>query len=267
MTMRTLLCSLVAGLAGAFLLPTSADACSCSPPPDPAAALEAAGIVFEGTVVGIPEAQKEGDSPISGMRNVEYRFNVARAWKGSPGMELRVLTPGSGAACGRAYEKGATYIVYGTMNAEAGVHDSACSRTRLIANATEDLEVLGEGTPPRARGGARPAPTDGAPIDPGEPVAPPTDRGDDTGASSGTAGDEDAAPASPEGTAPAEQADEHAATETAPPAAPADAPAEEDDDLKRGSKDCSVSSTDAGNTFGLVLLTGVLLAFRRRIGV
>lgn len=265
--MRNLLCSLVAGLAGVFLLPTSADACSCSPPPDPATALEAAGIVFEGTVVGVPEGPKEGDSPISGMSNVEYRFNVARSWKGSPGMELRVLTPGSGAACGRAYEKGATYIVYGTMNAEAGVHDSACSRTRLIANATEDLEVLGEGTPPRARGGARPAPTDGGATDSGEPAAPPADGEGDASANSETTGDEGAAPASPEGPAPAEQVDGDAATETSSPAAPADAPPEEDDDLKRGSKDCSVSSTDVGNTFGLVLLTGVVLAFRRRIGV
>ncbi|MCO4773048.1 MAG: hypothetical protein KDA24_23645, partial [Deltaproteobacteria bacterium] len=126
--MRTLLCSLIAGFGALLLTPSLAAACSCAPPPPPAQALEAAGVVFEGTVVGIPAAPAENAPPAFGP--VEYRFNVARSWKGNPGMEARVQTRASSAACGRRYTKGETYIIYGYITEEGNISDSLCSRTR-----------------------------------------------------------------------------------------------------------------------------------------
>ena len=75
-----------------------------------------------------------------GTQPVEYRFNVTRYWKGEVGMEARVFTNASSAACGRSYSKGTTYVIYGSLR-DGKVRDSACSRTRSAENATDDYLI------------------------------------------------------------------------------------------------------------------------------
>lgn len=269
--MRTLLPSIVVGLGALLLGPAAALACSCAPPPEPSVALEASDVVFSGTVVGVPPAPAE-NAP-QGVGPVEYRFNVAQSWKGEPGMEVRVLTNSSGAACGRKYTKGGTYLIYASMRDNA-IHDSLCSRTRTLESATDDLAVLGEGAVPVSRGGAgRPGPP---PSEDSTPGQVPTDSGPagtvdpgDAAATGGDTGSEAAAPAAD--TMPSEQVDPEKAEAAAEPKEtaekPMDPPPEEEEEKGGPRENCSLSSADVSNSFGLVLLTCVIVGFRRRIGI
>jgi hypothetical protein len=257
--MRTLPSLLVVGLGVLLLGPSIASACSCAPPPAPTLALEASAVVFEGTAVTVPEPPGEGVQ--QGFGAVEYRFNVARSWKGDPGMEVRLTTNRSGAACGRQFTKGETYIVYASAG-DDGLRDSACSRTRAVSSAADDLEALGEGVVPHARGGARPVPPsgDGATSAPAAP----------TEGTPGTDVDAEAAAEAPVdgGAEPAAASEPMASTDGGAAAPAADASPEDDEPLRKGPREnCSVSSSDVGNTAGLVLLTLCIVALRRRIGV
>ena len=248
--MRTLL--ILTAALGGLLAPALAHACSCAPPPAPEVALADAGVVFEGTVTAVPDKNKP--SRQGGIAQVEYRFSVTQGWKGNPGQEVRVFTNAHGAACGRTYKMGETYLVYAQMSEEATIHDSICSRTRLAKGASEDYAALGQGTPPRRRGGAT-------------PVNPPTDGG-----SGGTGGDSGASPDVDGGA----NADPDATNDTSPPADPepvADStpapnaapepkadPVEQDDIDK---KSCSQGGS-APSLLALLGLLGVAGRIRRR---
>ena len=120
-----------------LLLPSQAEACSCGAPPDPAIAADAAAAVFVGQVVSA--VRTEGDTQLPSAE-VVYQFEVKSSYKGAQG-RVSVRTNASSAACGRTFVDGETYLVYASGSKE-GLRDSACSRTRVIANATEDLAVL-----------------------------------------------------------------------------------------------------------------------------
>jgi len=273
--MRTLICSLFAGLGLLVLSPSVAEACSCRPAPGPTEAMQGSDLVFEGTVVGIPAAPGESAPPSFG--KVEYRFQVKRSWKGSPGMDLRVQTNASGAACGRQYKKGETYIVYATLSDDV-VRDSLCSRTRTLASAEEDLAAFGEGVVPHARGGARPGPPVNQPGDepgsePGEPGGEPTNveagdaqTGDGETAETPDAGAETSQPAGEE-TAVSEPATAQPPEDTsvAQTGDEGGAPDEDEDDELPKKKGCSVSSADVGNTLGVLLLAMAIVGVRRRL--
>ena len=257
--MRTAL--LLISLLGALAVPSLAAACSCAPPPAPAAALEASDVVFEGTVVGVPATPEDG--PMMGTQPVEYRFNVTRYWKGEVGMEARVFTNASSAACGRSYTKGTTYVIYGSLR-DGKVRDSACSRTRSEENATEDYAALGQGTVPRSRGGVK-APTEGGdggtntepttPGEGGEAVAMATDA-EETAEAAGEEVAEEAA----ETTQEAAEAAEEAAEEVAEAAEEA---AEETEDAIDKKKGCSQGGA-APSGLSLLVLLGLAGIVRRR---
>jgi len=264
---------MLAGLGALLTGPSLAAACSCAPPPAPEVALQGAGAVFEGTVVGIPAAPTENEP--MGFGPVEYRFNVAQSWKGNVGMEARVTTNSSGAACGRKYSKGETYIVYGTVGDDGMVRDSLCSRTRTRENAADDLAALGAGVVPHSRGGVRPGPgpsgTDAVP--PTEPTEPP-EGGTAAAAVAAAEGTQPADAVDPSAAEPIEEASAEVAAEvaaeaTTKPAAASKAASkaanEDEDKLPR--ENCSLSSADVSNTLGLVMLTGLIVAFRRRVGL
>ncbi len=259
--MRTLLIALAA--LGGLLAPSIAAACSCAPPPAADVALANSGVVFEGTVIGLPAPPPEG-SRQGGPGKVEYRFSVMQFWKGSPGMEVRVFTNSSGAACGRKYKKGESYLIYAQLSEEATISDNICSRTRLLSGAAEDLKILGPGTAPRRRGGAKADPPEEAP--PAEPPAdePPNNPPVDPPADPGDAGGEVADPA-----APADPAEPAADTTPAPaePVAEADPepapeqPAAEADEIDK--KSCSLVSGPSPSGLGLLALLGLGLWIRR----
>ncbi|MBX7084091.1 MAG: hypothetical protein K1X88_33085, partial [Nannocystaceae bacterium] len=123
----------VAGAALWLAAPARARACSCTLPLPPEQAATRAAAVFEGRTYGV---HREGN-------RVRYAFEVTRVWKGDVGAKVDIWTASHSAACGRGYDTGVAYIVYAHELPGGLLGDGLCSRTRPIANATDDLQVLG----------------------------------------------------------------------------------------------------------------------------
>ncbi len=124
-------------------------------------ALAEATAVFEGHVVSI-EDFSEGSEPVVAKKKVT--LSVVRVWKDLEDTEtVSVTTHAESAACGFHFERGESYLVY-AQRADAGFTVHSCSRTRPMADASEDLAQLGGGvTPVRI--------TKAAPADAGAPRA------------------------------------------------------------------------------------------------
>lgn len=101
------------------------------------AAANDAALVFEGRA---QEPRAEGV-------RLRYTFEVLRTFKGNAGAFVDVLTMDSGAACGRRYTPGETYLVY-AFEARGEIGDNLCSRTRHTSDASEDFAALGAGVRP-----------------------------------------------------------------------------------------------------------------------
>ena len=216
----------------------AAVACSCGPPPPVSAAVERAGAVFEGKVIAGPEPTDE--------RQVLYRFEVLRSWKGSPGAEVTVRTPAHGSACGRSFAEGTTWLLYPYANEAGELNDNICSRSMVITKAEEDLAELGE-APPVTAGTTEPEATEGATT----PEPSPQDEASAT----------DAEPVEPAPTTEPEPATEEAPADEPATAAEA-APPEPDDEVVK-KPGCSVSGGGPSGVLLLVLVAGLL---RRRRG-
>jgi hypothetical protein len=127
-----------------LLLAAPALACKCMLPAVADARADAKAL-FEGRVLAI---EQQGDDPNSATGKQRVTLAVVRSWKGLEREEqVDVFTNGSSAACGYMFEKNTSYLVY------AGEHEgklsvSLCSRTRPLADAAEDLTVLGAGSTP-----------------------------------------------------------------------------------------------------------------------
>jgi hypothetical protein len=118
-------------------------ACKCAEPEPPKAALAKAQAVFQGEVASIDDS---GDALVVTLR-------VPRAWKGIDSAEVaKVRTRKESAACGYPFALGENYLVYAAAlePAESGVslQVAHCSRTRLFAEAEEDVHELGMGAIP-----------------------------------------------------------------------------------------------------------------------
>jgi hypothetical protein len=130
--------------------------CSCSVPSDPRVALSAADVVFEGTVLWRRTSIIEGKDTVGGRLQTiiswpEVVLQVRRVWKGRVSKVITLETddwsPGYG-GCGYEFAIDSTYLVYASRE-RGRLETSICTRTALRADATFDLEVLGEGRPPR----------------------------------------------------------------------------------------------------------------------
>jgi hypothetical protein len=120
-----------------------ANACSCAPPPPPKKALEQASAVFAGKVTAVER---------DGSENV-VTISVSRTWKGTEGQTVQVRTLASGSLCGYGFQKGKSYLVYCNKapkkNGKSGALTThLCTRTKLLANANDDLKALGDGRNP-----------------------------------------------------------------------------------------------------------------------
>lgn len=118
-----------------------AKACSCIPPEPPLEAMAKADIVFAGKVADI-------DAPAvmtSTLDENKITFNVSRAWKGVEMNPFYVYSSGSSASCGYEFEVGKEYLVY-AYDDDGRPATGLCTRTALLANASEDLAVLPAGT-------------------------------------------------------------------------------------------------------------------------
>ena len=93
---------------------------------------------------------KTPSGPIaSSADRVVATFEVSTVWKGQVTQTFTITTPGSSASCGITFEQGKQYVVYGRAF-EGVVSAILCSRTRLAADASEDLAALGAGQQPAA---------------------------------------------------------------------------------------------------------------------
>ncbi|MDB4991021.1 MAG: hypothetical protein JWN04_6199 [Myxococcaceae bacterium] len=131
---------------GSLLLSAPASACKCMLPPVESARDDATA-VFEGRVLSI--AQAAGSEATNGQLGVTLR--VVRTWKGLERDErITVLTNGSSAACGYSFREDTSYLIYARRSDDHELHVSGCSRTKSMADASEDLAFLGAGSTPVA---------------------------------------------------------------------------------------------------------------------
>lgn len=142
---RTGLIILLIGLA-LVVPPDRIHACSCAPLEPPARALEKSAAVFAGSVVSIDE-DYGGEYPVT------IEFDVTTVWKGPDHQTAYLRTSSGGGLCGFRFALDLEYLVY----SQDGVRVSACSRTRNLVGASDDLAVLGVGRSP-APGSVGPTP-------------------------------------------------------------------------------------------------------------
>lgn len=133
--MRQLVCSALL-LSLMALGAADAAACECGGKGAPRQELRKAKAVFIGEVVEIK----------GGVNNEPYlvKFEVERHWKGVKGPSTTVLSPGG--LCGISFGVGQRWLVYAYGDE---LWTDTCRRTTQVAHATEDLEALGKGKPPK----------------------------------------------------------------------------------------------------------------------
>lgn len=121
--------------------PERAAACSCAYPADAVTELKNADAVFSGTVTAVTRPWIVRSS----LQPVHATIAVDRFWKGSGRPAVTVATANATASCGFPFESGKQYLVFargdsGTLTA------TICSRSKLLADAADDLAALGPGT-------------------------------------------------------------------------------------------------------------------------
>jgi hypothetical protein len=138
------LTALLAFAACLLIARPSAHACKCMLP-EFEAAREDASALFEGRVLAIDDIVG-ASAATNGEKKVTLA--VVRTWKGLDNEEqVELYTNGSTAACGYPFAKDASYLIY-TRTHEGRSTVSHCSRTKQVADASEDLVKLGAGATP-----------------------------------------------------------------------------------------------------------------------
>jgi hypothetical protein len=123
---------------------STALACKCAPH-SVAEGLNDAAAVFEGRVVSIEDVT-EGTDPAVAKKRVT--LSIVRVWKDLEDVETVTLTTNAeSAACGFQFERDTSYLVYANRS-EQSLTVHSCTRTRLLADAGEDLTQLGAGVTP-----------------------------------------------------------------------------------------------------------------------
>ena len=119
----------------------SAYACTCVGPPMPCDAFGSADAVFVGTATSML-GSKQRDSKEVDWTPRSFKFTVEQSYSGIDGTEVEVFTGRGGGDCGYSFKIGERYLVYAYRH-ENKLRTSICSRTRPFAQASEDLEFLG----------------------------------------------------------------------------------------------------------------------------
>ena len=134
-------------------------ACSCMPSGPPCQGAFEVDAVFAGTVSSISAIPAEGPplrpNEARLPRALRVEFVDVQGFRGVQGAALTILTAGSGPACGYTFTQGQRYLVYASRNSDGtGLITGICSRTRLLADAGEDLRFL-QGLPAERSARAR----------------------------------------------------------------------------------------------------------------
>lgn len=119
---------------------TAAEACSCALTGPPCQSYFRVDAVFIGTVKTITELEAPPDPRPYTHRLVT--FTVERALRGVEGISIAVTTGMGGGDCGYGFKTGERYLVYAYKAQDGQLRTGICSRTRPIAEATEDLQFV-----------------------------------------------------------------------------------------------------------------------------
>jgi hypothetical protein len=138
------LCVIVVG-AGILFIPIGASACTCDLP-----------FPVKTVKQQVVEARKQSKAVFSGevveviadpqIAYVEVKFRVEKYWKGVLTNEVTVVTGRGSGDCGYRFEVGAHYLVF-AYGAGKKFGTNICQRTKGLAEAAEDLKLLGKGKP------------------------------------------------------------------------------------------------------------------------
>lgn len=129
----------------AFLMPSAVFACSCVVDMSQNDSFNQAKAVFSGTVLSIQD--KKGFPGID-FSHREATIQVKETWKGAATGVVTVATGRDDGDCGFAFQKGEHYLVYAhdaSGDYQTGLGTGLCERTKLLAQADEDLKILGPG--------------------------------------------------------------------------------------------------------------------------
>lgn len=138
-------------LCTSFFAAAPAFACSCALPPDALTARDQSDAVFSGKVLDVKEAIDWSDfmpftKPIR--MQLEVILEVQSTWKGVTTSQVEINTAPNGAGCGVDFQPGKVYLVYASYGEDNGLFTHLCTRTSELANASDDLLALGQGSPP-----------------------------------------------------------------------------------------------------------------------
>jgi hypothetical protein len=130
-----------------LLQPGRAEACGCTGTVSSAVAFERADLVFVGTVARVdtpaPWSRVNGDGSVSGGSGTgptNVTFTVAHAFRG--GRLDDVVIPSYSSSCDLPFKLGETWLVYANWGPGGIVTTHTCTRTRLRADASQDLVYL-----------------------------------------------------------------------------------------------------------------------------
>ena len=131
---------ILASVAVLFLY-DAAYGCRCLPG-KPSADLSRALAVFSGKVVKVTFKQ-----PPHEVGRYTVAFEVERIWKGEPQKRMILITRTT--SCDVHFQEGETYLVFASVLYDgSGLTTHKCTRTGLVADRREDIELLGEGKIP-----------------------------------------------------------------------------------------------------------------------
>ena len=138
-----LLFALLGALTVVLVSSENAHACSCMGPNPPCQAVWQAGAVFTGEIVSVTDVDRtfEGQPSVVA-RGRRARVRVLESFRGTQTGEVDVFTGAGGGDCGFGFVQGARYLIYAYREPNGRLGTGICTRTALVAKATEDLDYL-----------------------------------------------------------------------------------------------------------------------------
>lgn len=127
-------------------IPSKVYACSCAQPLAVQDELSRSETVFTGRVLEVKEERTKR------YLSNAVLFETSQIWKGGSESQIIIHTGSSGGDCGFHFVKGEDYLVYAKPSSMYGDKEQLvtiiCDRTNELAEAKEDLAILGEGKLP-----------------------------------------------------------------------------------------------------------------------
>ena len=141
--MRILLRAGLVAIVAILMAPWASVACDCGYAGPPCKAFPETPYVFAGRVAKISEIavkMKDGESYKAQL----VLLQIERNFRGQDGKATaEVVTGFGGGDCGYSFREGAWYLVYAYPHPATGkLYTGICQRTRLLSEASEDLEYL-----------------------------------------------------------------------------------------------------------------------------